>query len=977
MLFRGLFFPLLIALHVSAQGLVNPHRTCSENSFCNRFRDWTRLPIDDRKIYHISDRQLKTESPGVYSVPIMSSRIEGLREPILMAELHFYVDNTVRLIVDENQDVVGERRTRYRIPSGDVVQDSQLKPHPNVNYSYNKEDRVSTFDLGDSTTVQLDHNTVVISLSVDGRVIQTINEKQMFQIESTRRHYGDPCPFDLKRSSSLYLDPACTPKVQHGAWAEEYRGLTDYKPYGPSSVAVDITFHGRVPALYGLPEKGTRSLKLKIDGDADNKLYRFFNLGYAAYSVESTVSTVVFNESTSPARSSVLWVNPSDTYIALLKNEDDSVHSWFLSESGVIDLFLFPQRTPIAAMKSYHDVVGYAPLPPYFSLGFHRSHYSYESQEDILGIVDNYTKYNIPVDVYWLDIEHTNGKQYFTWNTTLFPDPLGMVKHVNSLGKEVVTIVDPHLKASRSYPIFLDGFCKDVYVKERYFCHLEGCLEHHTSIDGYLRGAEERMPETEDSEQCKSHTDEVFKGLCWPGISAWPDFTAPRVREWWSELFKPDGINEYFYTWNDMNEPAVFEDMEMTMNRDLVHAGDIEHRDVHNAYGHYFRMASFEGHLKYRRPGKRPFILTRSFYLGSHMYGPMWNGDSLSQWDNLQAVLPMFITLSAPGGYSFSGSDVGGFTGQPSSELLVRWNQLAAATSVFYRLHSDIVSPPRDPWHYDNETIRRFRDAVHDRYELLPFWYTLFARYSMFGEPMLRPLWFDYLHDTNTYDAKDKEYDAVMDQEVVLGTDILVRGVTEDGVTSVGMYFPAGTQWYNENHEVIDGGALRSVNVTLDAIPRFYRAGSIIPRKECVRDSTKGTQNDPITLWVFEDPQTNTAEGYVYLDDGSSFDSISVGQFALYKLSFNHSDINIHRASGHGDFPLLIGQIKVVTPNGVSDGVPTAGRTSDSNPMIIINFEDETLRVSEDGSLLAAYMSFSLSSEARVPSEDLTDIPTD
>ncbi|EER01560.1 Neutral alpha-glucosidase AB precursor, putative [Perkinsus marinus ATCC 50983] len=898
----------------------------------------------------IPDGELQAARTGVYRVPVRSAKIEKLDEPILAAELHFYSDNTVRFIVDENQKLVGNGRKRYRIPSGDVIQDSELQPHGSVRYSYDKQARQSTFDLGDSTLVQVDHDTVVISLMVDGRVVQTINEKQLFVVESAREHYGDICPFAIKQSQDLYLDPACTPQEHPGTWAEEYRELTDYKPHGPSSVALDITFHGRVPALYGLPEKGTRRLKLKIDGDDDNKLYRFFNLGYAAYSVDSgtsalygTVPTLtalqVLNESEAPVRSSMLWVNPSDTYIALERNEDNSIHSWFLSESGVIDVFLFPQRTAISAMKSYHDVVGYAPLPPYFSLGFHRSHYSYESQRDILDIVDNYTDLHIPVDVFWLDIEHTNGKQYFTWNQTLFPDPLKMVQRVNSLGKEMVTIVDPHLKATR-----------------------RKC---------FLRKFQFQL-------KCGSYTGEVFKGLCWPGVSAWPDFTSPRVRQWWAKLFEPDGVNEYFYTWNDMNEPSVFQDMEMTMNRDLVHAGEVEHRDVHNAYGHYFRMATFEGHLKYRRPGKRPFVLTRSFYVGSHRFGPMWNGDSLSQWDNLQAVLPMFMTLSAPGGYSFTGSDVGGFTGLPSAELLTRWNQLAAATSVFYRLHSDIVSPPRDPWLYDDRTLKRFRDAVRDRYQLLPFWYTLFACYSMSGEPMLRPLWFDYMHDANTFDSNNDEGDTL--QQAILGTDILVRGVTEEGVSEVKVYLPAGTQWYDDDHKVsvtpansesllliqiISGGSLQTVAVTLDKIPRFYRAGSIIPRKARVRDSTKGSEVDPLTMWINEDPESHGAEGYVYLDDGSSYNSTSSGQYALYKIRFNRPNITIYRESGTGDFPLIIDRIKLVSsPQGLVNSTKVDPVTVEINPPMTVKYDEMSFRI--EGNILET--------EARLPSQGAIDI---
>ncbi|KAF4758798.1 hypothetical protein FOZ63_008206, partial [Perkinsus olseni] len=164
---------LLMIVGVSAQDLVNPHRTCSENGFCNRFRDWARLPIDKRGIYYVPDGKLPAICTGVYKVPVKSSRITKLDEPILEAELHFYSDNTVRFTVDENSKLVENGRKRYRIPSGDVIQDSQLQPHG--------DGRKSTFDLGDSTLVQLDHDTVVLALIVDGRVVQTLNEKQMFE----------------------------------------------------------------------------------------------------------------------------------------------------------------------------------------------------------------------------------------------------------------------------------------------------------------------------------------------------------------------------------------------------------------------------------------------------------------------------------------------------------------------------------------------------------------------------------------------------------------------------------------------------------------------------------------------------------------------------------------------------------------------------------------------------------------------------
>ncbi|KAF4646935.1 hypothetical protein FOZ61_004907, partial [Perkinsus olseni] len=116
---------------------------------------------------------------------------------------------------------------------------------------------------------------------------------------------------------------------------------------------------------------------------------------------------------------------------------------------------------------------------------------------------------------------------YFTWNEMLFPDPKKMSDDIRDQGKEMVTIVDPHIKVSESYFVYTSGVKKDVFVKQV----------------NYRR----HPPRTK-----------IFEADCWPGLSAWPDFISPRVRDWWGLFFKPDGLNDNFYAWNDMNEPSVF-----------------------------------------------------------------------------------------------------------------------------------------------------------------------------------------------------------------------------------------------------------------------------------------------------------------------------------------------------------------------------------------------------------------------------------
>ena len=121
-----------------------------------------------------------------------------------------------------------------------------------------------------------------------------------------------------------------------------------------------------------------------------------------------------------------------------------------------------------------------------------------------------------------LDIEHTDGKRYMTWDRAKFPTPRRMIEDVASRGRKMVTIVDPHVKKDGGYPVFKEAESKNFYVKK---------------ADGT--------------------TD--FDGWCWPGSSMYLDVTSPVVRDWWAGKFGLDqyvGSTKDLYIWNDMNEPS-------------------------------------------------------------------------------------------------------------------------------------------------------------------------------------------------------------------------------------------------------------------------------------------------------------------------------------------------------------------------------------------------------------------------------------
>ena len=323
------------------------------------------------------------------------------------------------------------------------------------------------------------------------------------------------------------------------------------------------------------------------------------------------------------------------------------------------------------------------------------------------------------MDVMWLDIEHTDGKRYFTWDALKFPTPDQMMANLASYGRKLVTIVDPHIKSDSNYHIYSEAKDLNLLIKDK--------------------------------------NANIAEGWCWPGSSAWPDFLNADVRKWWSSKFTLEnykGTTLDTYTWNDMNEPSVFNGPEITFNKDVVHLNGLEHRHVHNIYGLSQMRATYQGQLERSNGERRPFILTRSAFAGSQRYGAIWTGDNTAEWSHLKMSIPMLLSLSISG-MTFSGADVGGFFKNVEGELMVRWYQ-AGAYQPFFRSHAHIDTKRREPWLFGEANTNLIRDAVHARYTLLYYWYTLFYHNEQNGTPPMLPLWANFPNETSLFGIDDE-----------------------------------------------------------------------------------------------------------------------------------------------------------------------------------------------------------------------------
>jgi alpha 1,3-glucosidase len=192
-------------------------------------------------------------------------------------------------------------------------------------------------------------------------------------------------------------------------------------------------------------------------------------------------------------------------------------------QSGVFDAFLFVGPSPKDVVAQYCAVTGTSAIPQLFSTAYHQCRWNYKDEADVAGVDAGFDEHDIPYDTIWLDIEHTDGKKYFTWDKNLFPNPKEMQNKIGAKGRHMVTIVDPHVKRDDDFPLHKEASSHGYYVKD---------------VNG-----------------------KDFDGWCWPGASSYLDMLSPEVRSWWATKFSYSnyvGSTPILYIWNDMNEPSVF-----------------------------------------------------------------------------------------------------------------------------------------------------------------------------------------------------------------------------------------------------------------------------------------------------------------------------------------------------------------------------------------------------------------------------------
>ncbi|OHS97985.1 Neutral alpha-glucosidase AB [Tritrichomonas foetus] len=620
------------------------------------------------------------------------------------------------------------------------------------------------------------------------------------------------------------------------------------------SVAASFSFYDKNIKFSGLP---SHTLPLNLPNTIDGEPIRFYNTDINSFEVNSGMAmygSIPYIVGHSGAKStSLFWCNPCETWVDINNN-----NVRFISETNYIDFFVFT-GTHQSVIKEYSDITGRIQMQQMFTFGYHQCRWTYYTSDEIRKVTKKLDKNMIPHDVMWLDLDHTNDKMYFTFNKD-YQDILKLTNEIVSNQRRLVAQVDPHLKAIESYRIYKEA-------KDRNFL-------------------------------IYSNSDkEIFFGNCWPGRSAWIDFMNPNARVWWAKQFNYslyNGSSKFLFVWNDMNEPAVFDVKDFTLPKTAIHFRNFEDRNVHNLYGHFMVMSSYNGllkrninnnvdntlNVKSEEEVERVFLLTRSFFAGSQKYSLMWTGDNTASWEQLKASIWMTLSLSVSN-FPISGSDVGGFFNSPDQELLARWYQLGAFVYPFFRCHCHHLSDRREPYTLTGNFYEMTKNAIQERYSLLPLWYTLMKENIDTANPIVRPIWYE-INDNHDHSEFSNINDEVMIGDTLLVAPIVSLETSQKNEREI--LFPRNHKFYDfrtlEEISFTDSNNKVTVKSNMN-VPCYIRSGKILFLKPTLRKSSEAMFHDPFKIIVCLDDQQQS-KGTIYIDDGHTF-NYKKGEF-LYKL---------------------------------------------------------------------------------------------
>lgn len=516
-------------------------------------------------------------------------------------------------------------------------------------------------------------------------------------------------------------------------------------------------------------------------------------------------------------------------------------------------------------VKQFRRLIGRSYIAPKWAFGYQQSRWGYEREEDVRKVISGYQKNGIPLEAVYLDIDYMERYKDFTVDQEKFPKFSEFVEELKTQHIHLVPIIDAGVKVEEGYSVYEEG------IENNYFC--------------------------------KDEEGKDFTAAVWPGKVHFPDVLNTKAREWFGGNYRcliEQGIDGF---WNDMNEPAIFyseKNLKKVMEeiasmkdenldiqsffylKDLVYSlsnssadyasfyhnmdgQKIRHDKVHNLYGFYMTRAASEAFEKIE-PEKRMLLFSRSSYIGMHRYGGIWTGDNHAWWQQLLCSIQQMPSLNMCG-ILYTGSDIGGFGGDTTRDLLLRWLEFGIFTPLM-RNHSAAGTRTQEVYQFGDTTD--FRNIIRVRYALIPYLYSEFMKSVLEDEMYFRPLAFDYPEDVHAKRVED---------QLMVGEGIMIAPVYIQNAVGRYVYLPEEmlmvrmTSPEEKRFEVLGQGH-HYISVALNEVVFFVKKNHVL-LLAALDDKVNTTVDLERAKYEWIGYVSEQAEYLLYEDDGISKEYLS------------------------------------------------------------------------------------------------------
>lgn len=563
-----------------------------------------------------------------------------------------------------------------------------------------------------------------------------------------------------------------------------------------------------------------------------------------------------------------------DTYSPMIFN-DTNFGSYLYTEADYeMDYYFIYGENMDGVIRGYRHLTGKAVMLPKWAFGFIQSQERYETAKELNDVVKECRKRNIGLDGIVLDWCSWEGELWGqkTFDKERFANPSAMMDELHNNHANLMISIWPNMSKE------CDNFKE--FEEEKLL------LQASSIYDPY-------------SEQGRNlYWKQANEGLFCHGIDAWwCDSSEPFTPEW-NHMEKPEPSTMYHEFYDNCSQyiPA----------------------QLTNSYGLYHARTIYEGQRKVTNE-KRVVNLTRNGYTGQQRFGAiLWSGDISANWITLKRQIVAGLNFCASGipywtldigaffvkkgvQWFWDGDYEKGYDDLGYKELFTRWFQYGCFLPIFRSHGTDFR---RELWNF-GEQEDPFYDALikvnHLRYQFIPYIYSIAARVWKDDYTMIRMLAFDFAEDARARDTDD---------QFLLGDCLMVCPVTtpmyydrdskpiEDSTKTREVYLPKGTGWYDFwTNQYYDGGQTIMAKASIDIIPLFVKAGSILPMTQFMQYVDE-IPDAPIEVRVYSGKDCKFE---LYEDEGNSY-RYEEGEYVITKMVWSEYDQKLEICDPIGNY---------------------------------------------------------------------------